>query len=80
MFLTAFLFLGPPLIVGAPLGDTILAQQILLDLLQGKSTGYVKLIIKPIVNGKEFTVLLNNKIFYFPNLKELCQLQASYSC
>jgi len=77
MFLTAFL--GSPLIV-APFGDTILAQQILLDLLQGKSTGYVRLIIKPIVNGKEFTVLLNNKIFYFSILKELCQLQASYSC
>jgi len=43
--------LGPPIFLGVPLDDSILAQQILLDLLRGKSTGFVKISIKSMVDG-----------------------------
>ncbi|MCS7364131.1 MAG: hypothetical protein NDF54_01675 [archaeon GB-1867-035] len=51
IFLTFTLFLAPSIMIGAPLEDSILAQQILIDMLNGKLTGFIKLTVKPIVNN-----------------------------
>ena len=50
-FLSLGAFLAPPLIVGTPLNDSLLAQQLLIDMLKGKLTGFIKLTVKPTING-----------------------------
>jgi hypothetical protein len=41
----------PAIILRTPIEDTLLAEQLLLDLVQGKLTGFIKLTIKPVING-----------------------------
>ncbi|MCC6018314.1 MAG: hypothetical protein LM601_04760 [Candidatus Verstraetearchaeota archaeon] len=41
----------PAIILKTPIEDTLLAEQLLLDLIQGKLTGFIKLTIKPVING-----------------------------
>lgn|GEM_PF-3373755 len=39
----------PTIILRTPIEDTLLANQLLLDLIQGKLTGFIKLTIKPVI-------------------------------
>jgi hypothetical protein len=41
----------PAIMLGFSIGDIPLAYQLLFDLLQGRLTGFVKLTVKPVVNG-----------------------------